>query len=108
MLSPAFTQNTLKKEFPAKADDDSWLSWKGPFFGIYVAPTLSHSHGTNISISVGDKVTVSRRGGGGGGGMLSMAASNITLDAMIVVASIVLLALFVNQGVLEGFHINFE
>lgn len=94
-------QNTLKKAFPAKADDDSWLSWKGPFFGIYIAPTLPPQD-ARVTISVGDEVTVSRRSKGGG--LLSMVAnSDITLDAMIIAASIVMMALFVNQGVLEGY-----
>ena len=74
-------QSTLKKAFPAKADDDAWLSWKGPFFGIYSAPTFCDGQ-TEATISVGDEVVVTRRASGGE--MLTGLSRNGVLMAVIV------------------------
>lgn len=57
LLTP---QNTLSKAFPAKAADDEWGNWKGPFFGVYIAPSAEAGE-----IVVGDTLEVTHRRGVG-------------------------------------------
>ena len=46
---------TLKKEFPGKANDEEWSTWKGVFFGVY----FGHNNlGAGKTIRVGDRLTV--------------------------------------------------
>lgn len=52
LLTP---QNTLTKAFPAKAADEEWGNWKGPIFGVYIAPSAESGE-----IVVGDKLEVTR------------------------------------------------
>lgn len=57
-------QTTLSKTFPDKAADDTWGSWKGPFFGVYVAPDLAgdtSSKVREVTLRVGDEVFVTRK-----------------------------------------------
>ena len=49
---------TLKKEFPGKANDEEWSTWKGVFFGVYFG---HNGLGTGKTIRVGDRLTVTER-----------------------------------------------
>mmetsp|Transcript_20704 Transcript_20704/g.34169 ORF Transcript_20704/g.34169 Transcript_20704/m.34169 type:complete len:126 (-) Transcript_20704:223-600(-) len=46
----------MKKLFPKKAADESWGSWKGPIFGIYMGFNKNYPP-KGSSLSVGDTVT---------------------------------------------------